>query len=235
MIFLKDWIINFLVSLTSLNNKKSLLKDLKATKVKIKNIIDVGCHKGQYIEFFLKNFKNIKKIYAFEPTESLVKIIKKNYRSNKIKFFLNLVGNKNVTTVFYQGHHERSSSTKKINKRSFYFFLKSFFFGFNILNKKVKIKQVKLDNYFNEFDQINFLKIDTEGNEFEVLLGAKKLFLNKKIDIVHIEILHHSYYLRYNKHKINSFLTKFNFKKVSSYRYPLLFAEDRLYIRKDLI
>lgn len=37
------------------------------------------------------------------------------------------------------------------------------------------VKQVKLDNFFKNSDQINFIKVDVEGYEMEVLKGAEKI------------------------------------------------------------
>ena len=67
-------IFNFLLSLADLPNK---LKIKKFFKTKLYNntltVIDIGAHKGETINFFLKNF-NISKIYSFEPNKDLVKI-----------------------------------------------------------------------------------------------------------------------------------------------------------------
>ena len=45
-------------------------------------IFDIGANKGQTIEFFLKIFKN-PKIYAFEPSRDVYKILEQNYITSK--------------------------------------------------------------------------------------------------------------------------------------------------------
>ena len=61
--------------LSSVSNEKKLLKD----NLKKKEIIyvDIGTNVGNYLNYIKKNFK-IKKIYCFEPIESLAKELEKN-------------------------------------------------------------------------------------------------------------------------------------------------------------
>ena len=52
-----------------------------------------------------------------------------------------------------------------------------------------KVTTITLDEYCNrkEISQINFLKIDTEGSEWEVLKGAENLISKGKIDFIQFE------------------------------------------------
>ena len=43
---------------------------------KINVVIDVGSHKGEYIDNLLRNFE-IKKLYSFEPNPKIFEILKK--------------------------------------------------------------------------------------------------------------------------------------------------------------
>lgn len=54
---------------------------------------------------------------------------------------------------------------------------------------KSKIKLTTLDIFCDEenINSIDFLKIDVEGNEYNVLLGAKELLNNKKINVMQFE------------------------------------------------
>lgn len=54
----------------------------------------------------------------------------------------------------------------------------------HIANEGEKVWQVKLDNFI---DKIDFLKIDTEGYELEVLKGAENL-INKYHPAIFIEV-----------------------------------------------
>ena len=63
-------------------------KILKALSKKIKNnnistLIDVGSHKGEYINSIKKKF-DVQTIYGFEPNPEILRILKKkNERKNK--------------------------------------------------------------------------------------------------------------------------------------------------------
>ena len=53
------------------------------------------------------------------------------------------------------------------------------------------IDVVSLDDYClkNKISKINLLKIDTQGSEAEVLLGAKNFLSNQLIDIIELECI----------------------------------------------
>ena len=75
-IYLK--IFEILINIIDYQNKKKIInflkKNLENTFLKV---LDVGAHKGETVNFFLKNFK-IDKIYAFEPNRDLYLDLKKN-------------------------------------------------------------------------------------------------------------------------------------------------------------
>ena len=78
--------------------------------------------------------------------------------------------------------NESSSSTiNQINKNSRYFKKKKFFLNkLHVKNfyKNIDIQIVRLDEYLNNnsIEHINFMKIDTEGYEFDVLQGLGTMF-----------------------------------------------------------
>ena len=50
-------------------------------------VIDVGSHKGEYIDNILNNFET-KKIYSFEPNPKILKILRKKfYNFQKVEIF----------------------------------------------------------------------------------------------------------------------------------------------------
>ena len=75
---------------------------------------------------------------------------------------------------------------------------------------------------------IDLLKIDTEGHEFEVLLGAKNLLKND-IKYILIEIHLSKIYKNYNKNSIERILKNNNFFLIKKFKFPFLLFEDRIY------
>ena len=115
-------IFNFLLSLVDLPNK---LKIKKFFKTKLYNntltVIDIGAHKGETINFFLKNF-NISKIYSFEPNKDLVKILSKKKRFNidKVELLDFGVGDKETENFLKITIDTASSTFNEINTSSQY-------------------------------------------------------------------------------------------------------------------
>ena len=59
------------IDLVDRNNKKKIVNFFqKKLDKSLINVIDIGAHKGETIDLFLKNFK-ISKIYSFEPNKNL--------------------------------------------------------------------------------------------------------------------------------------------------------------------
>lgn len=67
--------------------------------------------------------------------------------------------------------------------------------------KRKKIKVIKLDTFClkNHIKKIDILKIDVEGFELQVLIGANKILANTNYII--IEIQNNKMYLNYSKKK----------------------------------
>ena len=62
-------ILIFLIDIIDYKNKIKIINFFKINlKEKEVQIIDIGAHKGETIEFFLSNL-NVKKIYSFEPNK----------------------------------------------------------------------------------------------------------------------------------------------------------------------
>ena len=92
------------------------------------------------------------------------------------------------------------------------------------------VQTITLDKFIidNNLKKIDLLKIDTEGNEYNVLKG-----LEKKINIVSnilIEIHHRELFLNYNPEKIHQYLIDNGFKLVKKFKFPFCWV-DSLYTK----
>jgi len=98
------------------------------------------------------------------------------------------------------------------------------------------IKISKLKEYIekNNIKKIDFMKIDTEGYEFEILLG-----LESKIKLVDIIMFEHHYdnmiKKGYTFEDINKLLIKNNFNKIYKSRMPFRKTFEYIYKREELI
>jgi FkbM family methyltransferase len=141
----------------------------------VATFIDVGAHKGVVSKVFSYLFPEVT-LYCFEPIESLAEQITQSLPTAHV--FVGAVGNKVGEANLHITDYSPASSL-----RAFTTHYKSSFGK----EKKVGIKTTTLDHYFEntKIERPAVLKIDTQGFEREVLLGAKKTL--RSIDIVHIE------------------------------------------------
>ena len=226
--------------------QKKWIKFLKKNKYNsFELLIDIGAHKGESIKLFSKNFI-IKKIISFEASpinfEYLKKKIKDNkqgYNNTEIVLENTALGAEDKIIEFNQFNESSSSTIKEIDKESKYY--KRKFRLINFLNnketyQKIKIKISKLKDYIekNNIKKIDFMKIDTEGYEFEILLG-----LENKIKLVDIIMFEHHYdnmiKKGYTFEDINKLLIKNNFNKIYKARMPLRKTFEYIYKREELI
>ena len=211
-------------------HEPNILKSLK--KLNINYIFDVGSHRGESIDYFIK-LKNLKKIQSFEPQKDIFLILKKKYKNNN-KVILNQIAlsqNENYKD-FYINDLSSTSGFSRLNKKSLWLKIKN-----KILNKKnpiinkIKIRSITIDKFIKQkkIKKIDLLKIDTEGHELEVLKGALKTIKEHKVKFILIELHFSKMYQNYSKKKIESFLAKNNFFLLKKFKFPFLSFVDNLY------
>lgn len=155
---------------------KSYLKD-KVNPV----VFDVGAHVGNYsMNVLLANPNS--KIFAFEPHPKTYKQLILNIRSENFKAFNFGVGHENGVFELYDYDTKDGSSHASLYRDV----IKDLHKG-NPVAYPVKI--ITLDEFVenHKIETIDLLKIDTEGNEFNVLLGCKNLLRNNRIKAIHFE------------------------------------------------
>ena len=225
--------------------QKKIIKFLKKNSLSEINLIfDVGAHKGESINLFLKNMK-VKNIVSFEASPLNFKYLENNKKNLEKKFpntkiiIENLALSSDGRVVTFNQFNESSSSTiNNINQESRYFKRK-----FNLLNlrnkKKIyesfKLKTETLDNYIyqNNFNRISFLKIDTEGYEYEILRGLKKRI--KSVDTIMFEHHYDNMIIKeYTFSDINYLLKKNDFYQVFKSRMPFRKSFEYIYRRKEI-
>ena len=221
---------NLINTIDRIYHQKKIFNHLK--RLHISTAIDVGAHKGEFLNY-LSNIKDIQEIHAFEPQKEIFDVLNLNFGKNK-KIFLNNEGVSDINSTREMNLNSLTSTStfSTINKSSPWFKLKNLVLNKkDSFQKKIKIKTIRLDEYFKvkDINKIDLLKIDTEGHELKVLNGAKKIFENNKIKYLLIEIHSSNMYKDYRASDIYSFLKEKNFKLVKRFKFPFLKFEDQLY------
>ena len=165
-----------------------LLRFIKNNSV----IIDIGAQIGVFSIFAAKKNKNVK-IYSYEPFEKNFNLLKRNISLNNLDniyvFKQGIAGEK--------GRKELFISEENTGGHSFY--AKG--------NKKVIIETITLKDVFekNKIGACDFLKIDCEGAEYEILYNTPLKYL-EKIKSITLE-----YHKNGNVDELQRFLEKARF------------------------
>ncbi len=236
-----SYLFNTILKLVDFFYQKKIINFFKKNiNQDIKILLDIGSHKGETINVFLKNF-NVKKIYSFEASRSNYLILETNIKKIQNKYFgcdintYNIgVGNSNNDKKFYDLSDSNSSTFNKINKDSSYFKRKikilSFFFKKDFFVKENLIKQIRLIDFLsqNRIQKVDILKIDTEGYELEVLKG-----LEDKINCINFIYFEHHYdnmiEKNYKFSDIHDLLTKNGFSRSFKIKMPFRKSFDYIY------
>ena len=126
------------------------------------NLIDIGTHKGEFLESFLK-IKKIKKFYCFEPQKKIYDNLKKRFiKEKKIKLYNYALGDTCLNKKIYINNLTSTSTLSKFNHRSKYLKFKNFLTGTDLKNQKsYHINQKTIDKVFKKISlKKTFVKID---------------------------------------------------------------------------
>ena len=205
---------------------------------------DIGAHKGESIERFKKILKNIT-IHAFEPTPNLFELLKKKYSKENI-FLNNLaVSDNDQAQTLYSYKHTLMNSMFPVKSNSK--FQKSRILSTNSNTKefeeKIEVKSITIDSYCNKnkIEEIDFLKIDTQGFEDKVLTGAKEMLRKNCINVIELELIIGIAFERtISFYDIENIVNKFNYKLISidhahniiaysNYQVNLIYVKQEIY------
>ena len=220
-------------------HKKKILNFLKKNNFyEFDVFFDIGAHRGETIDLFTKNFY-INNFYSFEASPINFEILKKNVSNCKAKNIIleNIaIGSTSETVSLKQVQESSSSTLSNINLNSKYFKKKEKLLNFFSKKKyyqDINVEMKTLYEYLNLklIKNINFLKIDTEGYEFNVLLGLKDKLQNVKIVLFEH---HYDDMLKkgYTFTDINALLVKHNFKQIYKIKMPFRKTFEYIYINK---
>lgn len=203
-------------------------------KNEINIVFDVGSHHGESIDLYLKNFDRIKKLYSFEPYSESYKILKQKFSHNPNIHLFNLaISNKKGSAILNIVEAEDGQSTlNEINQASLWYLVKKMLMASKNLYTKTEL--VKIDRLCNLYNgNIDFLKIDTEGNELEVLKSCENLL--NKTKFIFIEIHNSKMFKDYNSDLIYNFLKSNSFIEIKRFKFPLMRWNDVIFVNKNMV
>jgi len=128
------------------------------------NCIDIGAHVGRFLNMIIKLSPHGRH-YAFEPISYKARWLRWKYPKTQI-FNIALSNKKgNANFSCYKGTYSGYSGFKKM---------------IPFKCKTIKVRTGRLDDIIKKTTKIDFIKIDVEGSEFDVLKGSQKILRKSK-------------------------------------------------------
>lgn len=176
-------------------------------------VIDIGAHIGIFSIFAASQTENIT-IYSFEPEpdnfQLLLENIKINHLENKICPFNLAVSNTNIPRKLIRSAASLTAHSLFVNK-----------FPEDEIKDSVEVNCTTLSDIFeiNKVKKCDVLKLDCEGEEYNILLNAPDKILSK---IVIIRAEYHDGLTKYTHEDLVRVLKNINFevKIKKSYSFP---------------
>lgn len=190
----------------------------------ITGILHVGGHYGEEVREYVNN--GIKNIVLFEPISSNFDIMESNIsnlNANIRGYQVALGSEEKEVEMYVSSNKGESSSILKPKKHLTQYSHITF-------EEKEKVEVKTLDSY--SFTDYNFLNMDVQGYELEVLKGASETL--KHIDYVYCEVNRDEVYEN-NAYieEIDEFLAKYNIKRVEVDWLGLTWG-DALYVKEKV-
>lgn len=141
-------------------------------------VVDIGAHIGIFSVMAARSARK-GRVYSFEPGKENFSILEKNMKINKLG---NLILENKAVNGTGRDLKFFISQTRNKGQNSKYRLDES--------QKEVKVKAVSFKNLINKIGEIDFLKLDCEGGEYEILESLSKKEFEK---IKKISMEYHNY------------------------------------------
>lgn len=120
--------------------------------------VDIGAYNGDTILNYINNYKDYKKVYAYEITKENIEKMESNLKEYKNIYIVNKAISDEKKTSFLMPNIVNSSANKAGEKGD------------------ILIENTTLDDDIKE--KITFIKMDIEGDEFKAIKGAQNHIKN---------------------------------------------------------
>jgi FkbM family methyltransferase len=204
-----------LISFTNLRKKYNM---------NIAGIIHIGAHYGEEIHEYVDN--GIQDIVVFEPLSKNFEVLHENLSNinANVSGYQVALGNKTGKEVMHLSSNDAQSSSILKPKEHLEHHPDVTFDG----TEEVEVKT--LDSF--NFTQYNFINMDVQGYELEVLKGSKKTL--ESVDYVYCEVNRGEMYEGNAMiEEIDEYLSEYGFRRVETY-WPETWYKwgDALYIKQ---
>lgn len=197
-------------------------------------VIDVGANRGQSAIFFGRLFAN-HEIYCFEANPYIVDKLKRNTKNVNSKIYVYALGHIDQLAEFNVCVLDSISTFSDPNLKSKYNIFKSNVLNTNVnhLYKKINVTMKRLDYFFenHEIVEMDILKIDVEGFEYNVLKGSEQIIKTLRPKVIQVEIHLNDQYKNYNPY-LDEIMDSYNYLLKNKIRHAFGDFFDLIYVQK---
>ena len=179
--------------------------------LQIKGIIHIGAHFGQEYNTYKQN--NINNLIFFEPVPHTFKILQNNIGENAL-LVNKALGNENKKISMNIEYINNGQSSSILEPEIHLIQHPNIIF-----TDKIEVDMVRLDDYLKEeninVNEYNFINMDVQGYELEVLKGSAEMLNN--IDYIMTEVNRDEVYKNCARiEQLDSFLEPYGFIRVET-------------------
>ncbi len=153
---------------------------LKEKNIEINSILDIGAHSGHFTLECMKNYPNAH-YYLIDGnpiSDNVLKTLNVDYKicylSDKIK-----------DTVVYKTRHNEFCTGDSLYRENTHYYSDD-------LLIEVPITTETLDNIFTNDEIFDFIKIDTQGSEIDIMKGGIELCKRAKVFLLEASVLNYN-------------------------------------------
>lgn len=154
------------------------------SKNKINTVFDVGASRGNYAIMVRRYFPKAK-IYSFEPHTESFQILKEKADKHNLKVFNIGLSSKSGKSKLWD--YIKEDKTTNLTFPSIYKEVIKDVHRKKARSQTIKLTTIEMFAKKNKIKQIDLLKVDTEGNELNILKGASSMIDRKKIKVIQFE------------------------------------------------
>ena len=198
-------------------------------KLDIEKIIDIGAHKGEFLENILK-IEKVNSFYAFEPQKNIFKGLNEKFSDNQKVTLFNYAMDKEISLKKLKINKlSTTSSLAEINDKSLYLKFKNFLTrAESNFEDEYEVQTNTVDKIFEDIClQKALLKIDVEGFEMNVIQGSMKKL--KEIPFILLENQFGNHFKNNNFKDIIELLSEQNFMIYKKFLFPTMHYQDVLF------
>ena len=218
-------------NLDTIENEEQVLSNTTRKKIGF----DVGACVGETIS----KFDGFDKIYAFEPAPYVFNILVEKHKNDpRIEFYEMAISDEDgEKSLKYHDNYGYSSFLEIDKEGEFAKKCQEFDPGFDDIISVIDVQTKRLDTFMQEncIEHIDFLKIDTQGNDLNVIKSLGKMI--DKVDTIELEVqIKPLYKNSSSKEEIVDFMQRNNFNLISEEsNHPLLedYEKRLIFKRRD--